>query len=238
MHKTIQESVAFVKDLIASSRWNHITIGIAPPATALASLRPLIDGTHLLLGAQNAAATQAGAYTGELSAVMVEEAGANFCFIGHSERRHLFGETNEVIQQKLHRVLETRMTALLCVGETLLDRQAERTEEVIKEQLHSALANMPSSGWDRLWIAYEPVWAIGTGHTANASQIIEAHHIVRRELHTLSAGCSSPPILYGGSVRPESAGEMVQLEDVDGLLVGGASLELPSWVQIIERTVR
>jgi triosephosphate isomerase (TIM) len=227
MHKTIAEAVAFVKALeqrlIPEDR-----ACLAVPFTALRAC-----ATHALrsrIGAQNMSDAAQGPFTGEISAPMLLEAGAQFVLLGHSERRHLFAEDEGLIRRKLERAIHQGIQPILCVGELLEQRRAGQTEAVVVRQLESALGELTDPG--SLMIAYEPVWAIGTGETASCAQAVEMHQLIRRYL---SRWNRPVPILYGGSVRPDNAAALLNESEVNGLLVGGASLELDSFLSIVEQ---
>ena len=203
------------------------TVIIFPPAISLATVANALRGRRdIHIGVQNIHYEKEGAFTGETSAGMARDAGATFALIGHSERRHIFGETNEDVRRKVHAALEAQLTPVICVGETLEERKAGRLEEVITTQLGEAIRDLTGDQANAFMVAYEPVWAIGTGVTATPADASEAHAILRRLLREkLGAGSDVVPILYGGSVKPENAGELLKAEGVDGLLIGGASLD-------------
>jgi triosephosphate isomerase len=209
-------------------------IVLAPPFTSLLPVKKTIGKSSVRLAAQNCHGEDSGAFTGEVSPTMLAEIGCHFAIVGHSERRHLFGETDEVIAQKLRAVLRQGMRPILCVGETLDERQMDRTREVITRQIESALKGISEGGIENVEIAYEPVWAIGTGLNASAEQIDETHGQIRERLNTLigSAKGQQIRILYGGSVKPENAQMIAAIDSVNGLLVGGASLIADSFLTI------
>lgn len=224
MHKTIKEGSDFVKSLkVPQDR----IVKIAPPFTALHALKEL---TSIPLGGQNVSQHPFGAYTGEVSAVMLEEAGAEFVIIGHSERRQLFSETDEVINQKIHRVLEdTQLNIVLCIGECLKEREEGLFKEVLEHQLEAALNKVLDIS--RICIAYEPIWAIGTGVAATESQANEAQGFCKQFFNNKYQ--KAPKVLYGGSVKPENASKLLSQPHIDGFLVGGASLDVGSFESII-----
>jgi triosephosphate isomerase (TIM) len=209
-------------------------IALAPPFTALQPIKKAIAKSPIQLAAQNSHWQDSGAFTGEISPVMLAEIGCEFVIIGHSERRHLLGETDEAIAKKLHAVLRHGMRPILCVGETIEDRQNDRTREVITRQIDSALKGISEGAIENVEIAYEPVWAIGTGLNASAAQIDETHRQIRERLNTLvgSARGQQVRILYGGSVKPDNASMIAAIDAVNGLLVGGASLMADSFLTI------
>ena len=209
-----------------------VEVAVAPPFTALSSVAKAKGG--LKLAAQNCHWQENGAYTGEISPSMLAELGCEFVIVGHSERRHIFHEDDQMISRKLGPVIAHGMHAILCVGETLSERQEGSTEEVINRQLHAALKGLDKSVMTKLEIAYEPVWAIGTGQNATAEQISAVHNRIRQFL-TNSFGDSGGGvrILYGGSVKPENASMLSEINEVHGLLVGGASLQVETFVPIV-----
>lgn len=213
----------------------HVETGVAPTLTSLPAVVEGLAGLPTLLGAQNVHWEPKGAFTGEVSAEMLVEAGCRFVIIGHSERRHIFQESDERIARKLAAAREGGLLPILCVGETESEREAGRTETVIEDQLHRALAVWHPKDHHQLVLAYEPVWAIGTGKVAQPHQAQEAQAFLRNAL----AGRIGPhlaksvPILYGGSVSPANASTLAALPDVDGFLVGGASLDPNSFHKII-----
>jgi len=210
------------------------TIVLIPPAISLAVVAEGLSGRRdVLLGVQNIYWQKEGAFTGETSASMAREAGATFALVGHSERRHVFGETNEDVQRKVQAALHHGLTPIICVGETLEERKAGRVEAVITEQLAAAIENFTSDQAFAFLVAYEPVWAIGTGVTATPADASEAHGILGTLLEEqLGADGNAVPILYGGSVKPDNAGALLAAPHVDGLLIGGASLDPEGFASI------
>jgi triosephosphate isomerase len=233
MNLTLAEARALFAAAAESRRlYPDVKTIVFPPATALAPLaagrRP--EDPHL--GAQNCHAEPRGAFTGEVSAEQVRDAGAEYVLVGHSERRRLFCESDPIAAQKLAAAWRAGLKPLLCVGETLAERERRETQDVLRRQLGRALSDAPARA--PLIVAYEPVWAIGTGVVASPDQVAEAHAWVREALS--NAGrlepAGSPPVLYGGSVDPKSAPSLSALDGVDGFLVGGASLDAPSFLAI------
>lgn len=208
---------------------------VAPPFTALTTVARAIRHSKIKMAAQNCHWQESGAYTGEISAPMVAELGCEFVILGHSERRHIFHESDEMIARKIAPVIAHGMRAILCVGETLEERRQKLTGRVIARQLRSALKGSAKDVIDKLEIAYEPVWAIGTGQNATTAQVREVHVRIRRFLKTSFGNAASERvrILYGGSVKPENADTLAQIDEVDGLLVGGASLKAESFLPIV-----
>lgn len=214
----------------------HAEIVIAPPFTALSTLEKLISGTQKVkLGAQNLYFEASGAFTGEISASMLRELFVRYVIIGHSERRQLFGETDAIIHKKLATALKSELRPILCVGETLEERDAGKENEVLETQLRGALTGFGTTDLDDLVIAYEPVWAIGTGRTATPEQAQSAHATVRRVLSELTSPdlAQRVRIQYGGSVKPGNATELLSQPDIDGALVGGASLDPRGFAEIV-----
>ena len=209
-------------------------IVIAPPYTALNSVKQVLDSGPVKLAAQNCHWQDSGAFTGEISPAMLSEIGCEFVIIGHSERRHLFAERDQAIAQKLPAAIRHCMRPIFCVGETLDERQSEQTKDVIAHQIDSALKGVDGDAIEHVEIAYEPVWAIGTGLNANAEQIRDVHEHIRRRLLKLYGPARSQQIriLYGGSVKPENAEMIAGIDAVNGLLVGGASLIAESFLSI------
>ena len=207
---------------------------VFPPMSALATLASERRPFDPRLGAQNCHADPKGAYTGEVSPEMARDAGAEFALVGHSERRRLFCESDPVVQGKLKGVLRAGLKPVLCIGETLTERERRETREVLRRQLARALEGLPARA--PLWVAYEPVWAIGTGVVATVDEVAEAHAWVLEALAEMGRGSAAghPPVLYGGSVDPKNAGALAALPDVDGFLVGGASLTAESFIAIGE----
>jgi triosephosphate isomerase len=210
------------------------TVVFFPPAISFAAARAATRGRpDLLLGVQNVHWETKGAFTGEISAVMAADAGARFALCGHSERRHVFGETDADVGRKVAAVLAAGLTPVLCVGETLDERRSGRLEEVLTRQLDAVLATLPDAAERRFLIAYEPVWAIGTGLNATPEDAAAAHAFLRDCIRPRAGGpAATTPILYGGSVKPDNAADLLAAEGVDGLLVGGASLDPGGFARI------
>jgi len=236
MYLGLEESVALAREVAASAaRISDREVMIAPSATALAEVARALDGSGVVLAAQNVAWAPEGALTGEISPVMLRELGVEAAIIGHSERRHIFGENDAMINRRLTGALESGLQVILCVGETLEEREEERTREVLAVQVREGLAGIDGAGLGRVVIAYEPVWAIGTGRTAGPEQAQEAHLWIRDELSELFEKnlAQQVRILYGGSVKPENVDGLMAMPDVDGALVGGAALKADSFDRII-----
>ena len=237
MYKTVGESVATalaLKPLVANA--NHCEVVIAPVFTALKSVADRLDGSNIKVSAQNCAAEQKeGAFTGEIAAFMARDAGCSHVIVGHSERRQYFFETDEMVSRKAQAGIAAGLSVIVCVGETLKQRDQGSAERVVSEQLTGGLSGLTASDLDRIIVAYEPVWAIGTGRTATPEQAQEMHAFIRRvfaERHSHSAA-EALRILYGGSVKPDNIAGLMKEPDIDGGLVGGASLNAESFAQIV-----
>ena len=229
------EARAFMAAFLASyTPRTDRTVVIFPPALSLTTLRNTLGSrTDVMLGVQNIHTEPKGAFTGESSAAMARDAGATLVLVGHSERRHVFGETDEATAKKCALTFQHGMIPMLCVGEKIDQREAGQTDAVVLRQLRAGLASLNKADIPRVLIAYEPVWAIGTGKTATPEDASAVHAVIRKELATLtSSSAEEIPILYGGSVNRENAGKLLQAPGVDGLLVGGASLEPSTWSAI------
>jgi len=204
-----------------------------PPAISIAAVCEALAGRpDAAVGAQNVHWEAKGAFTGELSLPLVSEVGARLALVGHSERRHLYGETDEQVGRKVGAVLKAGLTPLVCVGETLAERDAGRTEQVVVRQVDAFAERVGASGWERLVIAYEPVWAIGTGKTATPDDAAQVHQLIRYQLgrHGVERRI---PILYGGSVNQGNVLALLAREELDGVLVGGASLDPDGWAELV-----
>ncbi len=235
MFKTGAEAAQLVRELRTRLSESGVQIAIAPPFTALESAHAALAGSHLQLYAQNCHFEKQGAFTGEIAAPMLEAISCHGVILGHSERRTLFAEDDALVNKKLRAVLDTRLAAIVCIGETLSEREANRTWEVVSRQVRGALSGISSEQLSRITLAYEPVWAIGTGRNATAAQAQEVHAQIRglvRELYSAPAA-DAMRIQYGGSVKPENAAELLGQPDVDGALVGGASLKADDFARII-----
>lgn len=235
MHHSIKETKDFFNEFNANFKnKNNVEIIISPPYINL-SIALTLAKEPIKIASQNAFYEDKGAYTGEISLKMLKDSGINHVILGHSERRHIFGETNEVINKKLLKSLELNMIPILCIGEKLDEREAEITEKVINHQLEEGLKNTKNLNLENIVIAYEPVWAIGTGKNAKAEDAKIAAKLIRHKLSKLfnESIANKIRILYGGSVKPENIAEYMRLEDIDGALVGGASLKPESFLKII-----
>ena len=233
MNKKIEEAQAFLDEFIPLV-WNErdVDIVIAPPFTALYTMANLLKITNIGLAAQDLFYEDKGAYTGEISPIMLTDIGCSHVIIGHSERRIYFGETNEIVNKKIRAARRHGLEVIFCIGESLSEREARMTFDVLKKQITEGLRDISSDG---LIIAYEPVWAIGTGKTATPDQAQEAHEAIRKTLsHLYGEPAKGLRILYGGSVTPENANILMAGPDVDGALVGGASLKADSFAGIVK----
>lgn len=235
MYKTIEEAVNYVKELAPMIQESLVKIYIAVPFTAIKPVAEQTQGDKIIIGAQNMNDATEGAFTGEIAVRMLKDAGAQFVIIGHSERRHIFNEDNAFINRKVKRALADGLQPILCIGETLEEREAGKTEEVLETQLTQSLADINKEQIRNMIIAYEPVWAIGTGKTATPEQAQEMHRFCRRVIEKMynKTIANKTVILYGGSVKPENAKALMDKPDIDGVLVGGASLKIGSFSQII-----
>jgi len=236
MYKTVAEAVALATDVRDGGRREGIEVLVAPPFTALSSVAQALRGSHLLLGAQNMHWENEGAFTGEVSPLMLRDVGCTHVILGHSERRQLFGETDDGVARKAKAALAHSLTPIVCVGETLAERESGRTMEIVERQVERALRELTADQVATLVIAYEPVWAIGTGRNATPEQAQEVHAFIRKRV---SASHGEPVavavrILYGGSVKPDNVGPIMAQTDVDGALVGGASLTAASFLKLVQ----
>jgi triosephosphate isomerase len=231
MNKSPAEAAAFVKELKEKSKpeeQSHLVL--LPPALVAFEVAGQLKGTDLSWGGQNAYFEKSGAFTGENSPQILKEMGGRYCLAGHSERRQIFAEPDDMIAKKVQALQVFGLTPILCVGETLDDRRWNRTQEVIVRQTRAGLQGADPS--KPLWLAYEPVWAIGTGEVATPVQVEEAHAILRQTLREWSPSTESAPILYGGSVKPDNARSLAMLNNVQGFLIGGASLKVDDFLNI------
>jgi triosephosphate isomerase len=238
MHKTVHESVAFVRELTSVVHVNNrAEVIVAPPFTALAAAAETARNTPISVAAQDVYFERHGAFTGEVSADMIRDTGATHAIVGHSERRRLFGDTDEWVNRKARAAVAADLTPIICIGETLDEREAGSTLAVLDRQIRAALDGLTGEQIADALIAYEPVWAIGTGKNATPAEADEAHRHIRSRLRQWFGGTAAEAcrILYGGSVKPENIRDLIGLPDVDGALVGGASLDVRSFAEIITR---
>ena len=235
MNTTLEEGVGLAKDVNEALKGveANCDVIICVPFTHLASVNAVIDPARLGLGAENCADHKSGAYTGEVSAAMVASTGAKYVILGHSERRQYYGETSETLNLKMARAYAHGLTPVYCVGENLEEREAGKHFDVVKAQIEEVVCNLTPEQFAGLVIAYEPVWAIGTGKTATADQAQEIHAFIRKVLaDKFGAAAAETPILYGGSCKPSNAAELFAKEDVDGGLIGGAALKAEDFLGI------
>jgi len=240
LNKTSQEAVELVTLLKRElSDVKEVDIVVCPPFTALTEVSDVLAETNIDLGAQNVYWEDEGAFTGEISAPMIKSAGAKYVIIGHSERRQFFGETNDTVNQRLKAALAHQLIPIVCVGENLQEREADKTFDVIRDHLEGAIKGFTADDLKTLVIAYEPVWAIGTGKTASPEQAQDVHLFIRETVTKIydEEFAQALRIEYGGSVKPENSAELLGKPDIDGALVGGASLKADAFVQIVKSTL-
>ncbi len=237
MYKTSREATAFLDELGSKIQGAEALVFLAVPFTSIAPAAAYAKQMNVTIGAQNMNDAREGAFTGEIAALMLKEAGASFVLLGHSERRHLFHESDDLIHRKVLRALQDDLVPILCVGETALEHREGKTEEVLKRQMESALAEIPKEIACELILAYEPIWAIGTGESATPKHAEKAHAFCRECLSEIfgKRKAAQISILYGGSVKPENAKEFVSQRNIDGVLVGGASLSPETFAAIIQQ---
>lgn len=236
MNKIALEAVELAREV--KKRAGHILdreIVLCPPFTLLSRVKEVIEGSLIRLGAQNMYWEVRGAFTGEVSPVMLKDAGCDFVILGHSERRRYFGETDEMVNRKTRTAFSNGLSPIVCVGETLEEREKGQTLKVIEKQVRSALSGLTRGESKALVLAYEPVWAIGTGKTATPSQAEEAQEFIRKLLGEMfgKENAQAIRILYGGSINPDNISSLMSCENVDGGLVGGASLDIESFMRIV-----
>ncbi|MBE3575057.1 MAG: triose-phosphate isomerase [Firmicutes bacterium] len=238
MHKTVGEAVRLVQDLkeaLSAHPLPDVEIVVCPPFTALAAVHAELRGSRIRLGAQDVFWEKEGAFTGAISPGMLREAGCSHTIIGHSERRRYFGETDETVNKKVKAALNHGLIPIVCVGETLEQRDAGQTDELVRSQVQAAFAGLTPVHMAEVIIAYEPIWAIGTGRTAEASEANRVIGLIRQQVaESFSEDTASAVrILYGGSVNPENIDELMAQPEIDGALVGGASLDAASFARIV-----
>ena len=241
MFKTVQEAVVFVKELRSAVKdVNDVEIVVAPPFTAVHAVAEAARNSNIGVSAQDLYWEREGAFTGEVSAAMIKEAGAEYVIVGHSERRRLFGESDAIVNRKTGAAIGAGLTPIVCIGETLEERERNETLAILDRQIKEGLDGIGAPQLADIVVAYEPVWAIGTGRTATAAQAGEAHAHIRKRLRQWFGADAADRchLLYGGSVKPDNIAELVAEEDVDGALVGGASLDVKSFAEIVVRSRR
>jgi triosephosphate isomerase len=235
MHKTIEETERFLADYLPRSPESGPEVVVCPPFPSLRTAVEHCVQSRVRVAAQNMHEEPEGAYTGEVSAPMLLELGVQGVILGHSERRQYFGESDEALARKVPAALDAGLEPILCVGETEAQRDSDETEGILTRQIEADLANVPDDQLERVVIAYEPIWAIGTGRTATTEQAQEAIALIRGLIESRSGEAAGAiRILYGGSVKPENAGELISQPDVDGALVGGASLDPGDFAAIVD----
>jgi triosephosphate isomerase len=236
LHKTLTEALKLVNDLkMEVEEITDTEIVVAPVFTALAKVADALAGSNIQLAAQNCYPETNGAFTGEVSPPLLRDAGCRYVIVGHSERRQIFAEQDDFINRKLHSVLDAGMRAILCIGETLEEREQDRMLDVLTRQVKGGLKGLAAERMTEVVIAYEPVWAIGTGRTASAGQAQEAHSFIRGLVQGMfdPQTAASTRILYGGSVKPDNVDGLMAQDDIDGTLVGGASLKVSDFARIV-----
>jgi len=238
MYKTINEAIELANGLKRELfNLENIDTVICPPYTALSETAEVIAESNIELGAQDCFWQEEGAFTGEVSCKMIKDAGAKYVIIGHSERRQFFGETNETVNKKIKAALKAGLLPIVCCGETLAEREKNKTFDVLTDHIKNGLIDITSEEMEKITIAYEPVWAIGTGKTATPAQAQEAHKFIRNLLVKIfdKETAQETRIQYGGSVKPENTLELINQPDIDGALVGGASLKVDSFSAIVKK---
>jgi triosephosphate isomerase len=239
MFKTVQETIVFIKEFRRIVKdVDDVEIVVAPPFTALHSAAEAARNSPIGIAAQNAHWEREGAFTGEISVGMVKEAGGDYVIVGHSERRRMFGETDDTVNRRVVATLAAHLTPIVCIGETLEEREAGQTLDVLDRQIKVGLDGLNGDQVHALVLAYEPVWAIGTGRNATPEQAGEAHAHIRSRLRQWFGGHAADGchVIYGGSVKPDNIHALIVLPDVDGALVGGASLDLKGFSEIVARS--
>ncbi|MCF8207822.1 MAG: triose-phosphate isomerase [Rhodoferax sp.] len=232
MNGSLSANKTLVDALLAGSRNAQCLVAVCVPAPYLAQVQQLVDGSVIALGGQDVSQHDLGAFTGEFSAAMLKDFGVRYCLVGHSERRQYHGETDQVVAAKAQRALAAGITPVVCVGETLAEREAGHTEEVVKRQL-AAVIHANGHCISEIVVAYEPVWAIGTGKTASVEQAQQVHAVLRGQLRAATAQADRVHILYGGSMNAGNAAQLLAQPDIDGGLVGGAALKPADFLAII-----
>lgn len=235
MHNTIDEAVKLVEELIPKVKEAKCEVVVCTPFICLPKIREITEGTNIKVGAQNMYFEEKGAFTGEISPIMLEKLNIDYVIIGHSERRQYFGETDETVNKKIKAAYEHNLIPILCVGETLDEKENGVTEEVVSKQVKLALSGLREDQIEKLVIAYEPIWAIGTGKTATSEEANEVISFIRNTVKNLygEKAAESMRIQYGGSVKPSTIKEQMSMSDIDGALVGGASLKSDDFSAIV-----
>jgi triosephosphate isomerase len=237
LNKTRAEAEALALAVVEAARGvKHAEVLLCPVFTSLETVARVVAGSNVKLGAQDVYWEESGAFTGEVSASLLKDIGCSYALVAHSERRQFFGETNETANRKVKAVLKNGLTPILCVGETLAEREANQVEKIVTEHMRGGLAGLSTEDLAKVVIAYEPVWAIGTGKTATPAQAQEVHALIRRLLKDLGGEqvANVVRIQYGGSVKPDNVKELMGQADIDGALVGGASLKADSFAALLQ----
>lgn len=235
MHKTIKESVEFVNEIKSEINGTDVEAVICAPFTLLKDLKEAAKGTNIKIGAQNMHFEEKGAFTGEISPLMLKEIDVDYVVLGHSERRQYFNETNETVNKKVIKALEYKINPIICVGETLEQREADKTKDIVKVQVEKALVNIDEKDIKGIVIAYEPIWAIGTGKTSSSKDANDVIAYIREVVANVYSEETAEEvrIQYGGSVKPANVEEIMNESDIDGALVGGASLQPKDYVELV-----
>lgn len=239
MNNTISESVDLIdeiKESLKESDMENIEVAVCVPAIALSQVKKALEVTGIKLGAQNMHWEESGAYTGEISPLMLEEIGVDYCIIGHSERRQYFNETDEIVNKKIKSALSHNIKPIFCVGETLEQREMGKEKDIIEDQVVNGLKDISSNDMESITIAYEPIWAIGTGQTASSEDANNMCAFIRNTIEEKYSKEISEKIIiqYGGSVKPDNVSEIMNQTDIDGALVGGASLKADDFIKLIK----
>jgi triosephosphate isomerase (TIM) len=235
MHKTVGEALELASALVKELKPSKSKLMIAPPFTALQAVAQVVKGSNILLGAQNMSSAEQGAHTGEVSVLMLKDLGVKVVILGHSERRAIYGESDKLINEKMKLALKHGLEVVFCVGETLQEREAGNAEKVVTSQVTKGLEGIPASDLARITIAYEPVWAIGTGKTATPKDADSIHAVIRNVVKGLYSAATADALIiqYGGSVKPDNAKELLNMPNIDGALVGGAALKVEQFSPIV-----
>lgn len=239
MNNTISESIELINEIkkgLTESDVECVEVAVCVPATVLSEAKKALDITGIKLGAQNMHWEENGAYTGEISPLMLNEIGVDYCIIGHSERRQYFNETDETVNKKIKSALSHQIKPILCVGETLEQREMGKEKDIVKDQIINGLEDIPSGDMEKITIAYEPIWAIGTGKTASSEDANNMCGFIRSTIEEKYSKEISEKIIiqYGGSVKPDNVSEIMSQTDIDGALVGGASLKAEDFIKLIK----
>lgn len=239
MNNTISQSIELVKEIkekLKSSDCENVDAAVCVPATSLMEVKKILEGTSIKLGAQNMHWEESGAFTGEISPLMLNEIGVDYCIIGHSERRQYFGETDETVNKKIKSAIAHNIQPIFCVGETLEQRERDQEEVIVKRQILNGLEDISEIDMEKIIIAYEPIWAIGTGKTATTEEANGMCSFIRKTIEEKYNSDISEKIIiqYGGSVKPENVSEIMSQKDIDGALVGGASLKADDFINLVK----